>query len=207
MCLLRLRPALTRWWRAATLLATITQLVDALTGLERILTTPIPFSYSIHLWSVTLVYLLVLVRCVLLTLRAIADARAALPALEHAQVDHNPGHHHCRARFPIHILPMRRSHPHPQAFIFLGFLVAGEEIENPFGYDKNDLNMDHFTHEIIREELRAITAAPAPDPSLWAFASSNDAVFDNERTTPEEWVARGKGRMLASLGHNAPHYS
>src|ERR1700710_2563225 len=61
------------------LLATLGQLVDALTGLERILTTPIPFSYvrhdityscaehssrsrySIHLWLVTLVYCLALV--------------------------------------------------------------------------------------------------------------------------------------------------
>ncbi|KAG2117571.1 Bestrophin, RFP-TM, chloride channel-domain-containing protein [Suillus cothurnatus] len=40
--------------------ATITQLVDALTGLERILTTPIPFSYCIHLWLVTVVYCLAL---------------------------------------------------------------------------------------------------------------------------------------------------
>ena len=27
------------------------------------------------------------------------------------------------------------------AFIFIGFLVAGEEIENPFGFDRNDLNV------------------------------------------------------------------
>lgn len=56
-----------------------------------------------------------------------------------------------------------------QSFIFFGFLVAGEEIESmyffspcfrlaltevradPFGYDKNDLNLDHFTNNIIRE--------------------------------------------------------
>jgi putative membrane protein len=54
-----------------------------------------------------------------------------------------------------------------QSFIFFGFMVAGEEIESeqcryslsaqlktcqfkdPFGYDKNDLNLDHFTHNII----------------------------------------------------------
>ena len=27
------------------------------------------------------------------------------------------------------------------AFIFIGFLVAGEEIENPFGFDRNDLDV------------------------------------------------------------------
>lgn len=61
------------------LLAALNQLVDGLTGLERILTTPIPFSYapslssfspsglirilrySIHLWVVTIIYCLALV--------------------------------------------------------------------------------------------------------------------------------------------------
>ena len=35
-------------------------LTDSLAGLERILTTPIPFSYSIHLWVVTVIYCLAL---------------------------------------------------------------------------------------------------------------------------------------------------
>jgi len=38
------------------LLNSLNSLVEALTGLERILTTPIPYSYSIHLWTVTVVY-------------------------------------------------------------------------------------------------------------------------------------------------------
>jgi putative membrane protein len=41
-------------------MTSITQLVDALTGLERILTTPIPFSYSVHLWVVCSIYCLLL---------------------------------------------------------------------------------------------------------------------------------------------------
>jgi len=65
--------------RSAGLLNALNQLVDALTGLERILTTPIPYScvpryvqicriltgtlrYSIHLWAVTLLYCFFLVR-------------------------------------------------------------------------------------------------------------------------------------------------
>ena len=31
-----------------------------MTGLERILQTPIPFSYAVHLWTVTLVWLVAL---------------------------------------------------------------------------------------------------------------------------------------------------
>ncbi|KAG5642867.1 hypothetical protein DXG03_002012 [Asterophora parasitica] len=83
--------------------------------------------------------------------------------------------------------------------MFFGFLVAGEEIENPFGYDKNDLNLDHFTHNIIRNELRAITSSPAPDPARWAFAAENDLLFtdpkDGERLSPNEWLRRGHVEM------------
>ncbi|VDB99760.1 unnamed protein product [Peniophora sp. CBMAI 1063] len=170
------------------LLATIQQLVDALTGLERILTTPIPFSYSVHLWTVTLVY------CFFLPFQLWKFLGwVTIPGTTIA------------------------------SFIFFGFIVAGEEIENPFGYDKNDLNMDHFTHNIIRAELRAITAAPAPDPSLWAFSPLNDAVFapdagftggstsprgplsrvEQERGTPEEWISRGKSDMLRAMAIGA----
>ena len=44
----------------APLLNALLSLTDSLTGLERILTTPIPFSYSIHLWTVTIIYCLAL---------------------------------------------------------------------------------------------------------------------------------------------------
>ncbi|KAG2098703.1 Bestrophin, RFP-TM, chloride channel-domain-containing protein [Suillus discolor] len=150
------------------LLATITQLVDALTGLERILTTPIPFSYSIHLWLVTVVYCLALPFQVWSTLKWVT-----IPATVVA------------------------------SFIFFGFLVAGEEIENPFGYDKNDLNMDHFVHNIIRRELHAIMAMPPPDPSVWAFSEENDLLFASldteERVSPSEWVQRGISKMQNAL--------
>ncbi|KAJ7035219.1 UPF0187-domain-containing protein [Mycena alexandri] len=152
-----------------TLLASLNNLVDALTGLERILTTPIPFSYSIHLWVVTTIYCLALPSQIILTM-----GWATIPAT---------------------IL---------LTFIFFGFLVAGEEIENPFGYDKNDLNLDHFTHNIIRNELRAITSASAPEPDRWIFSPENDLLFAgdpnvDERVGPAEWVWRGSGQMLGAL--------
>jgi hypothetical protein len=39
------------------------------------------------------------------------------------------------------------------AFIYLGFLAAGEEIEQPFGYDTNDLDLDLFTGKIIHGDM------------------------------------------------------
>ncbi|KAI9465829.1 UPF0187-domain-containing protein [Lactarius psammicola] len=104
----------------SNLIAALNQLVDALTGLERILTTPIPFSYSVHLWTVTLVY------CFFLPFQL-------WPTLKYVTI---PG-------------------TVVASFVFFGFLVAGEEIENPFGYDKNDLNLDHYTSGIIRGFLFA----------------------------------------------------
>ncbi|KAI5117170.1 hypothetical protein M0805_003986 [Coniferiporia weirii] len=154
------------------LIASVNQLTDALTGLERILTTPIPFSYSIHLWLVTIIYVLALPFQIYATLRWITIPATAI-----------------------------------MSFIFFGFLVAGEEIENPFGYDKNDLNMDHFTHDIIRNELRALTAFPPPDPEHWAFSPRNNHLFSGNsygtgraseqalNVTPVEWVDRGADAM------------
>ncbi|EIN05575.1 UPF0187-domain-containing protein [Punctularia strigosozonata HHB-11173 SS5] len=167
-----------------TLQASVTQLVSALTGLERILTTPIPFSYSVHLWVVNFIYCLVLPFQIVGSLGWVTIPGAAIVS-----------------------------------FFFFGFILAGEEIEgmpgdrdlmlarglmlsapDPFGYHKNDLNMDHFTRNIIRNELRAITATPAPQVSSWAFAPANDRVFEAEdRVTPEEWVRRGTARMQLAL--------
>ncbi|KJA27108.1 hypothetical protein HYPSUDRAFT_158134 [Hypholoma sublateritium FD-334 SS-4] len=151
-----------------TLLASLNQLVDSLTGLERILTSPIPFSYSVHLWVVTIIYCLALPFQIYSTLHWVT--------------------------IPSTIL---------LSFIFFGFLVAGEEIENPFGYDKNDLNLDHFTHNIIRNELRAVTSTPAPDPERWAFVAENNLLFANDldtRISPAEWISRGPIEMQRSLG-------
>ncbi|PPQ98587.1 hypothetical protein CVT26_013770 [Gymnopilus dilepis] len=149
------------------LLGSLNQLVDSLTGLERILTTPIPFSYAIHLWVVTALYCLALPFQIYSTLKWVT--------------------------IPATII---------LSFIFFGFLAAGEEIENPFGYDKNDLNLDHFTHNIIRNELKAITSTPPPDPTRWAFVPENNLLFSDtldERVTPDEWIARGHIAMQRNL--------
>lgn len=94
---------------------------------------------------------------------------------------------------------------------------------DPFGYDKNDLNLDHFTHNIIRKlkinqysyhplsppfyspgnELRAVTSAPPPDPESWAFVAENNLLFVNNtdnRISPDEWISKGPIAMQRSLG-------
>lgn len=148
---------------ANLLLSSLGLLVDSLTGFERILTTPIPFSYSVHLWVVTIIF------CLALPLQT-------WPTLKWVTI-------------PSTIIC---------SFFFFGFLVAGEEIQDPFGYDNNDLNLDHFNN-IIRNELRAITSTPPPDISRWAFGPENNLIFatrvDGDRIPPSEWMGRGHVQM------------
>lgn len=59
------------------------------------------------------------------------------------------------------------------AYIVVGFAAIGAEIENPFGYDRNDLNLDHYTSGIIARELDAIIARPFAAPEEWVFSDKN----------------------------------
>lgn len=136
---------------------------DANVGLERIQTTPIPFSYSVHLWTITLLYLLLLPFQLVDSLGWLNPAASALAA-----------------------------------FAYCGLLKAGDEIEQPFGYDYNDLNLDHFTKHIIRRELRALTAMPIQDPTEWIFSNDNNMVFDdpvNSHLHPTEKTKRKHPRL------------
>lgn len=57
----------------------------------------------------------------------------------------------------------------------------------------------------VGNELRAITSTPPPDPSTWAFSRQNDLIFASHvdeqvaRIPPEEWVAKGYGKMQEAL--------
>jgi len=46
------------------------------------------------------------------------------------------------------------------SLIYLGFLAAGEEIEQPFGYDENDLDLDLFCRSIIHVDIQQLQNAP-----------------------------------------------
>ncbi|KAG8935197.1 hypothetical protein FRC01_007430 [Tulasnella sp. 417] len=148
------------------LLGNLTLLSDSLTGLERILTTPIPFSYTIHLWAVATIFVTLLPFQLWATFHY-----STIPATAIA------------------------------AFIFFGFLAAGDEIENPFGYDRNDLNLDHFTRNIIRVELAALTSRPPPMLEDWALSPDNNNVFGKNETplSPREWMERGEQAVWGVL--------
>ncbi|KAG2111824.1 hypothetical protein DEU56DRAFT_762108 [Suillus clintonianus] len=92
-----------------------------------------------------------------------------------------------------------------KCFVFYGFVVAGEEIENPFGYDKNDLRIDHFVRNIIQKELHAITATPTPNPKIWAFSNENNFLQDEKysKDSPDKilaaWLEKGEKKIHHAL--------
>ncbi|KAL1920825.1 uncharacterized protein VTP21DRAFT_11460 [Calcarisporiella thermophila] len=58
------------------------------------------------------------------------------------------------------------------SFILLGIESIGAEIEDPFGYDANDLPLDDFC-KVLKRELNAITSQPPPNPDDWVFSKKN----------------------------------
>ncbi|KAJ6590708.1 Bestrophin, RFP-TM, chloride channel-domain-containing protein [Mycena vulgaris] len=71
------------------------------------------------------------------------------------------------------------------SFLLLGFLEIGQEIENPFGYDENDLELDSFCLSVQRE-LHEVTAHTTPDPSTFVFTAWNQPFAPADRRSAEE---------------------
>lgn len=76
------------------------------------------------------------------------------------------------------------------SFLFLGFLEIGQEIENPFNYDLNDLDLDSFCLAIQRE-LHEITAHHCPDPADFIFSPWNQPFAPADRRTASEILKTG----------------
>ncbi|KAK7036213.1 Bestrophin, RFP-TM, chloride channel-domain-containing protein [Favolaschia claudopus] len=133
------------------ILGGITQFEMSLTTLEHILTTPLPFVYSVHIRYVVWLYLF------LLPLQLVDD-------------------------FQWHTVPAVCI----GAFVYLGFIAAGEEIEQPFGYDDNDLDMDMFCRDIISQDLHTLKKTPClnawfpPQPLIIHHPAADDEEDDDD---------------------------
>ncbi|KAJ2926688.1 hypothetical protein H1R20_g10405, partial [Candolleomyces eurysporus] len=77
------------------------------------------------------------------------------------------------------------------SFLLLGFLEIGQEIENPFKYDLNDLDLDYFCLDIQRQ-LHEITAHTNPDPSEFVFSPLNQPFAPADKRSATELVALGE---------------
>ncbi|CAG8530656.1 9157_t:CDS:2 [Funneliformis mosseae] len=124
-------------------------LVDCLTQFERILRSPIPLAYSIHLSQTVWIY------CLSLPFQLVDTVKyVTIPIVFFATL------------------------------VLMGIMQIGEEIENPFGYDENDLDLDDFCG-ILKRELNTITSHPKPTVVDWVYNSKNRPFGPEEVTASE----------------------
>lgn len=119
------------------LIANVNSLTDCLSGFERILRTPIPTAYSVHLNQLVWIF------CLLLPFQLLA----------------NFPYQNNKDWLVIPVVALT-------VFTTFGIVNIGEEIENPFGYDANDLPLDAYC-EIIKNELLSLTSLPPPKLDDW----------------------------------------
>jgi len=144
--------------------------VDVLCDFERILRTPIPLAYSVHLHHSIWIYILSI------PYQIVGDLGWwTIPAVAIA------------------------------SFCLLGILAIGQEIENPFGYDPNDLPLDDFC-DVMRREIEVIVGNHLPAAEEWIFSEDNYPLGPSfplnarqlEEKSPEE-VLRILARIPATL--------
>ncbi|QIR41261.1 hypothetical protein HCG51_05845 [Tolypothrix sp. PCC 7910] len=115
----------------------INHLIDNLGGCERILKTPIPAAYVIHLNQLVLIY------CLILPFQFVKDlgwSTGIFVALV--------------------------------SFALFGIEEIGVEIENPFGYDHNDLPLDVICQNIQNDIEEFITSEPSQESMIKQLNSS-----------------------------------
>ncbi|KAJ3275331.1 hypothetical protein HDV01_000623 [Terramyces sp. JEL0728] len=108
----------------ASMINTLSGMVDVMSNFERIRDCPLPLAYTIHLKQTLVLYLLLL-------------PFQLLSAMQYWSI------------LVVFVA----------SFTFLGIAAIGREIENPFGYDDNDLRMDLFC-EKLKCELEQLVESP-----------------------------------------------
>jgi putative membrane protein len=104
---------------------------DCLSGFERILRTPIPTAYSVHLSQSLWIF------CLSIPIQLIGMLGGPRTAASWGAI-------------PFTTV---------STFVLFGILNIGEEIENPFGYDENDLPLDDYCFT-LKQEIITNTLLP-----------------------------------------------
>lgn len=77
------------------------------------------------------------------------------------------------------------------AYIILGILLIGREIENPFGNDVNDLPLDHFCQQLA-SDVDTISATRKPRMSDYVNNRDNMVLFPISASGYEAWAGRSE---------------
>lgn len=84
------------------------------------------------------------------------------------------------------------------AYIIIGLLTIGSEIENPFGHDVNDLPLTLYCRQIA-QELDIITTTPPPDVKEFMPREENLVLYPLSQDGYPLWEERSKEDIRAAL--------
>ncbi|KAL2127326.1 hypothetical protein VTI74DRAFT_10925 [Chaetomium olivicolor] len=86
------------------------------------------------------------------------------------------------------------------AYIILGILFIGREIENPFGQDVNDLPLELYCAQIAAE-MDVIGSRPKPHSSQWMESIDNRVMWPLSSSGWPVWMKRSEDRIREAVVH------
>ncbi|KAH6898232.1 Bestrophin, RFP-TM, chloride channel-domain-containing protein [Thelonectria olida] len=84
------------------------------------------------------------------------------------------------------------------AYIIFGLLFIGQEIENPFGLDVNDLPLENFCDQIATD-LDLISAFDKHDSSSFIFNRKNMPLYPVSSASAGDWMKRSDEKLRATI--------
>ncbi|KAF2692114.1 UPF0187 domain membrane protein, partial [Lentithecium fluviatile CBS 122367] len=88
------------------------------------------------------------------------------------------------------------------AYIILGFAFIGQEIENPFGHDVNDLPLDNFCNQLAADIDIIATSAPQ-DTDTFVKSKQNQIMHPLSHEGSEVWKERSLEEIRGALKQKA----
>ncbi|KAL7943538.1 Bestrophin, RFP-TM, chloride channel domain-containing protein [Trichoderma barbatum] len=84
------------------------------------------------------------------------------------------------------------------SYIILGLLFIGQEIENPFGHDVNDLPLDSYCEQIALD-MDIIASHAAFKPDEFFFSSENVPLWPVSAATADMWLERSESKLSETI--------
>jgi putative membrane protein len=88
------------------------------------------------------------------------------------------------------------------AYVILGMLFIGTELENPFGHDVNDLPLNDFC-KTIAADLDVLSSRKKPDINELIASGRNKVLFPLSHAGHPEWVKQSEEVIRGELRFKA----
>lgn len=84
------------------------------------------------------------------------------------------------------------------SYIILGLLFIGQEIENPFGHDVNDLPLDSYCEQIAID-MDIIASHACYNPEDFIFSSENVPLYPVSGASADVWLQRSEAKLSEAI--------